>query len=142
MLDLSLHTGGGRPVTIAEIAERQSLSVSYLEQLFSKLRKRGLVQSVRGPGGGYLLEGEPENIHVAQIINAVDEKVDATGCGGKENCNNTGRCLTHELWQSLSKQINVFLEGISLADLLDNHKKQESVVSLQHTLKVNNELAS
>ena len=142
MLDLSLHTDVGQPVTIADIAQRQSLSVSYLEQLFSKLRKHGLVQSIRGPGGGYLLGSEPENIHVANIINAVDEKVDATGCGGKENCTNAGRCLTHELWQSLSNQINVFLEGISLADLLNNHKKQESVVKLRPALKGSNELAS
>lgn len=142
MLDLSLQTDGGRPVTIAEIAERQSLSVSYLEQLFSKLRRHGLVHSIRGPGGGYLLGCKAEDIHVARIINAVDEKVDATGCGGKENCTNSGRCLTHELWQNLSEQIHVFLEGISLADLLDNHKREESVISLRHTPKVSDELAS
>ena len=108
MLDLSLYADSGCPVTIAEIAQRQHLSVSYLEQLFSKLRKHGLVQSIRGPGGGYLLGSEPESIHVAKIINAVDEKVDATGCGGKENCTNSGRCLTHELWQNLSNQIMFF----------------------------------
>lgn len=116
MLDLALHMGEN-PVSLAEISERQDISLSYLEQLFAKLRKAGLVVSMRGPGGGYQLNGKPEDIAIADIISAVDEGVDATRCGGLGNCHEQGRCLTHDLWMDLSNQIRVFLSEITLADM-------------------------
>ncbi len=117
MLDLALHSQS-RPVSLAEISERQTISLSYLEQLFSKLRKAGLVDSVRGPGGGYLLVGQADLVCVADIIKAVNESVDSTNCGGKGDCQGGSICLTHNLWDALSRQINDFLSGISLADLV------------------------
>ncbi|HIG68004.1 MAG TPA: Fe-S cluster assembly transcriptional regulator IscR [Porticoccaceae bacterium] len=117
MLDLALHSQS-RPVSLAEISERQTISLSYLEQLFSKLRKAGLVDSVRGPGGGYLLVGQADLVCVADIIKAVNESVDSTNCGGKGDCQGGSICLTHNLWDDLSRQINDFLSGISLADLV------------------------
>ncbi len=116
MLDLALHNGG-EPVSLAEISERQDISLSYLEQLFSKLRRAGLVVSMRGPGGGYQLNGEPADIAIADIIAAVDENVDATRCGGLGDCQGNKRCLTHDLWSDLSNQIRVFLSEITLADM-------------------------
>nr|CAA6803573.1 MAG: Iron-sulfur cluster regulator IscR [uncultured Thiotrichaceae bacterium] len=116
MLDLALHNGG-QPVSLAEISERQDISLSYLEQLFSKLRKAGLVNSMRGPGGGYQLNGEPSGIVVSDIISAVDENVDATRCGGMADCQDNKRCLTHDLWSDLSDQIRSFLSDITLADM-------------------------
>ena len=117
MLDLALHSEN-RPVSLAEISERQTISLSYLEQLFSRLRKADLVNSVRGPGGGYRLAGETDLICVADIIKAVNESVDSTNCGGKGDCQGGSICLTHNLWDDLSRQINDFLSGISLADLV------------------------
>lgn len=117
MLDLALHRDQG-PITLADISQRQGISLSYLEQLFSRLRKQGLVESTRGPGGGYCLGRPAEAIAVADVIAAVDESVDATRCGGMENCQADQRCLTHELWCDLSKQIFEFLSGIKLADLV------------------------
>ncbi|MEZ5537142.1 MAG: Fe-S cluster assembly transcription factor [Thiolinea sp.] len=116
MLDLALHNGG-QPVSLAEISERQDISLSYLEQLFSKLRKAGLVVSMRGPGGGYQLSGDPNGIVVSDIISAVDENVDATRCGGMGGCQDNKRCLTHDLWSDLSDQIRSFLSDITLADM-------------------------
>ena len=104
MLDLALHNEKG-PVTLADIADRQGISLSYLEQLFSRLRKQELVNSVRGPGGGYSLASPASELHVAQVISAVDEVVDATRCGGAGNCHNNERCLTHDLWHDLSDRI-------------------------------------
>jgi Rrf2 family iron-sulfur cluster assembly transcriptional regulator len=121
MLDLALHQNQG-PISLSDISSRQQISLSYLEQLFSKLRRNGLVISVRGPGGGYRLNGGCENIQVAQIIDAVDESVDATNCGGKGDCQDGVQCLTHHLWSDLSIQIHDFLSSISLASLL---QKQE-----------------
>jgi|TARA_B110000438_G_C15820520_1_gene654205 Rrf2 family iron-sulfur cluster assembly transcriptional regulator len=117
MLDLALHSQS-RPVSLAEISERQTISLSYLEQLFSRLRKAGLVDSVRGPGGGYLLVGQADLVCVADIIKAVNESIDSTNCGGKGDCQGGSICLTHNLWDDLSRQINDFLSGISLADLV------------------------
>lgn len=116
MLDLALHTSD-KPVSLAEISERQDISLSYLEQLFAKLRRSGLVVSMRGPGGGYQLNGEPENIVISDIIAAVDENLDATRCGGLGDCQDNKRCLTHDLWMDLSNQIRVFLSEITLADM-------------------------
>jgi len=121
MLDLAINSSVG-PVSLAEISDRQAISLSYLEQLFAKLRKNELVVSTRGPGGGYRVARELSQIAVADIISAVDESVDATHCGGKENCRSDGthrgRCLTHDLWAELSQQIEGFLSGISLQDLI------------------------
>jgi Rrf2 family iron-sulfur cluster assembly transcriptional regulator len=118
MLDLALHYNQG-PITLADISARQGISLSYLEQLFSKLRKNGLVDSARGPGGGYRLSRDASEIAVADVITAVDEKVDARRCEGKGNCQENGKCLTHELWCDLSDQIYNFLKGIDLAQLVD-----------------------
>lgn len=127
MLDLALHGDKG-PVSLAEISSRQEISLSYLEQLFSRLRKKGLVASTRGPGGGYRVARELHEVAVSEIILAVNESVDATQCAGKENCLSHGRCLTHDLWQGLSAQIEDFLSGVSLQDLIDRrHVKTMSV---------------
>lgn len=124
MLDLALHHGNG-PVTLAEIAQRQGISLSYLEQLFAQLRKRGLVRSTRGPGGGYRLGEAADKIAVSDVINAVDETVDATRCGGKQNCHDHGRCLTHDLWEDLSARIQGFLSEIDLAQLIEKRRVRE-----------------
>jgi len=117
MLDLAYHSGN-RPVALTDIAKRQDISLSYLEQLFAKLRRAGMVNGVRGPGGGYQLSRPSSEINIADIITAVDESVDSTRCGGKGNCQNNQPCLTHELWMGLSEQIYTYLAGISLGDLL------------------------
>lgn len=123
MLDLALHARH-EPVSLADISERQSISVSYLEQLFAKLRKGGLVSSVRGPGGGYQLARDGDEIFIAEIIDAVDESVDVTRCGGKGDCQQGVTCLTHDLWQDLSEQLHGFLAGISLQALLNRNAVQ------------------
>ncbi|MCO6412341.1 MAG: Fe-S cluster assembly transcriptional regulator IscR [Thiogranum sp.] len=119
MLDLALHADEG-PVTLAGISERQNISLSYLEQLFTRLRKQGLVTSTRGPGGGYSLGRSAHEIPVADVVTAVDESVDATRCGGSGDCQSGKRCLTHDLWTELSEQIYAFLNEITLGQLVDN----------------------
>jgi Rrf2 family iron-sulfur cluster assembly transcriptional regulator len=121
MLDLALHSRE-RPVSLADISGRQDISLSYLEQLFSKLRRGSLVSSVRGPGGGYRLSRSGQDIFVAQIIDAVNDTVDATGCGGKADCQQGEVCLTHYLWCDLSDQIHGFLSEISLSNLLEKRE--------------------
>lgn len=123
MLDLALRAEDG-PVSLADISKRQEISLSYLEQLFSKLRKSDLVTSIRGPGGGYQLSRPMDAIFVAQIIDAVNESIDATHCGGKGNCLQGEICLTHHLWEDLSGQIHRFLNGISLAQLVTRQDVQ------------------
>lgn len=120
MLDLALHNDHG-PITLADISQRQGISLSYLEQLFSRLRKSGLVSSARGPGGGYRLSRAAKEISVVEVITAVDEKIDARRCEGMGNCQGDKTCLTHELWCDLSGQIYQFLKGISLGDLVENN---------------------
>jgi Rrf2 family transcriptional regulator, iron-sulfur cluster assembly transcription factor len=117
MLDLALHKNQG-PISLADISQRQAISLSYLEQLFAKLRKSSLVSSVRGPGGGYELHRAADTIFIAEIIDSVNESVDTTKCGGAGDCQGGETCLTHYLWEDLSAQIHDFLEGISLADLV------------------------
>ncbi len=124
MLDLALRYDKGA-VTLAEIAKRQGISLSYLEQLFAKLRRSGLVDSVRGPGGGYTLAMEPAKISVAEIIVAINENIDATRCGGEKNCHGDETCLTHQLWEDLSTRIHEFLSGITLGDLVTKPHVQE-----------------
>jgi Rrf2 family transcriptional regulator, iron-sulfur cluster assembly transcription factor len=118
MLDLAIHHGKG-PTALADIAQRQGISLSYLEQLFAKLRRNGLVTSVRGPGGGYNLARSAGEIHVAEVIVAVDENVDTTRCGGAGNCQDGQPCLTHALWFDLSNRIQDYLETITLQDLVN-----------------------
>ncbi len=118
MLDLAFHSQA-KPVTLTDIATRQTISLSYLEQLFSRLRKAGMVTGVRGPGGGYKLSRPSKDINIAEIISAVDEQVDSTKCGGEGNCQNNQPCLTHDLWMGLSEQIRQYLSGISLGSLLE-----------------------
>ena len=117
MIDLALHHGSG-PVTLAEISGRQKISLSYLEQLFGKLRRHHLVESVRGPGGGYCLARDMGKVSVADIILAVDEPIDATQCGGKENCADDKRCMTHDLWATLNEKMYDYLSSVTLADLV------------------------
>ncbi|MCK5902483.1 MAG: Fe-S cluster assembly transcriptional regulator IscR [Cocleimonas sp.] len=117
MLDIALHCKD-KPVSLAEISKRQDISLSYLEQLFSKLRKQGLVNSMRGPGGGYRLSRVPAEIAVSDIISAVDENVDLSNCSGVGNCQKDERCLTHDLWMDLSHRIQSFLDDISLEEMM------------------------
>lgn len=127
MLDLALHAQNA-PVSLAEISTRQEISLSYLEQLFSRLRKQGLVASTRGPGGGYRVSRGLDEVAISEIIMAVNESVDATQCAGKENCHSHGRCLTHDLWEGLSEQIEEFLSGVSLQDLIDKQSVKEVAI--------------
>ena len=125
MLDLALHTGKG-PVTLADISVNQGISLSYLEQLFAALRGKQLVRGIRGPGGGYFLAKPSEEISIADIICAVDEWVEFTRCGGRENCHDGKRCLTHSLWNELSDEIFNFLSDITLAELVARGSKNEA----------------
>ncbi|WP_293775452.1 Fe-S cluster assembly transcriptional regulator IscR [uncultured Oxalicibacterium sp.] len=130
MIDLALRQDNG-PVTLAGISQRQEISLSYLEQLFGKLRRHEIVESVRGPGGGYNLARRAEDVTVADIIIAVDEPLDATQCGGKENCHspaheNGGRCMTHDLWATLNAKMVDYLDSVSLKDLVDQQKEKVS----------------
>lgn len=126
MIDLALRQHEG-PVTLGGISERQKISLSYLEQLFGKLRRHSLVSSVRGPGGGYRLARGTEGITVADIIFAVDEPLDATQCGGKENCQDDHRCMTHDLWARLNEKMLEYLNSVTLADLVAQQRKPAEV---------------
>lgn len=119
ILDLAFHATSG-PVTLSDISKRQDISLSYLEQLFTRLRKQQLVRSTRGPGGGYSLNKPASDIAIAEIVSAVDETVDTTRCSGATNCHDGEQCLAHELWDGLSQQIYGFLSEISLQDLMDD----------------------
>ena len=123
MLDLALHGDHG-PVSLADISARQEISLSYLEQLFSRLRRHQLVVSIRGPGGGYRLSRDPGSVFVAEVVDAVNESLDTTRCANKGDCQNGEKCLTHHLWSDLSDQIHQFLSEISLADLMRKREIQ------------------
>jgi len=129
MLDLAMHGGNG-PVTLAGISRRQSISLSYLEQLFGKLRRHTLVESVRGPGGGYTLARSLESVSVADIIRAVDEPLDATQCGGKENCQDEHRCMTHDLWATLNDKMYEYLHSVKLSDLIAQQAARKEAVKV------------
>jgi Rrf2 family iron-sulfur cluster assembly transcriptional regulator len=142
MIDLALRQDKG-PVTLAGISQRQEISLSYLEQLFGKLRRHEIVESVRGPGGGYNLARRAGDVTVADIIIAVDEPLDATQCGGKENCHSAehehgGRCMTHELWATLNAKMVDYLDSVSLQDLVDQQKQKntEHNVVVMHRSRV------
>lgn len=134
MIDLAMRHGTG-PVTLAEISSRQKISLSYLEQLFGKLRRHELVESVRGPGGGYCLARDMGSMTVADIILAVDEPIDATQCGGKENCREDGKCLTHDLWATLNERIFGYLESVTLRQLVENQKAKEAGIAPVHDMR-------
>jgi Rrf2 family iron-sulfur cluster assembly transcriptional regulator len=133
MIDVAMYAsreGRTGPVTLAAVSERQKISLSYLEQLFGKLRRHGLVESVRGPGGGYNLGRPAGELSVADIILAVDEPIDATQCGGRENCHDDRRCMTHELWASLNAHIFTFLRSVTLEQLVAEQRKEASEVAV------------
>ncbi|WP_416139559.1 Fe-S cluster assembly transcriptional regulator IscR [Halomonas sp. HK25] len=141
MLDLAMHAQSG-PICLADISKRQEISLSYLEQLFARLRRAELVASVRGPGGGYLLAQAPDTISVARVIDAVDESVDATRCGGLSDCQQGDTCLTHHLWCELSEQIHGFLEGITLGQLAARQQVQQIANRQRDRLDGNDVFAS
>lgn len=124
MLDVALHQAQG-PVCLADISERQHISLSYLEQLFSKLRKAQLVRSIRGPGGGYQLASDAIDISIGAVIAAVNDSVLATKCKGDKPCSPTGRCLTHSLWNDFSKKMQDFLDSVTLGELMENADVKE-----------------
>ena len=130
MVDLAMRQNRG-PVTLAAISERQRISLSYLEQLFGKLRRHKLVSSVRGPGGGYNLARPAGEVTVAEIVAAVDEPLDATQCGGKENCHDDRRCMTHDLWATLNEKMHDYLSSVSLGDLVA-HQSGKPVSVIKH----------
>ena len=135
MLDLVINSDNG-PISLADISKRQEISLSYLEQLFAKLRKQELVSSVRGPGGGYKLSRAANTIFIAEIVDAVNESIDATNCGGKGNCHGGEVCLTHHLWSDLSDQIHTFLSNISLQSLVDRRNEESNDQSDQDSEQV------
>lgn len=141
MLDVALHSQQ-TPVPLADISERQGISLSYLEQLFSKLRKAGLVTSVRGPGGGYRLGEDAGSIAIGTVIAAVDESVDATKCNGRADCQGGSRCLTHTLWRDLSSRISDFLNNITLGELMKDNEVLEISDRQDLELVVNNGFAN
>ena len=131
MLDLAMQHSSD-PVTLAEISQRQKISLSYLEQLFGKMRRRALVNSVRGPGGGYRLAKDMGSVSIADIIVAVDEPIDSTRCGGKEDCNDGEKCITHDLWEKLNEHIFDYLGAVTLKQLVDDQQaKQNGVAQVQ-----------
>lgn len=141
MIDLALRNQTG-PVTLATISERQHISLSYLEQLFGRLRRQELVDSVRGPGGGYNIARPLDTITVADIIRAVDESLDATSCGGRENCADEHRCMTHDLWTTLNRKMYEYLASVSLRELVDQQlARQETVLIDQRRTVVPNQTA-
>lgn len=129
MIDLAMNAQTGA-VKLSAISERQSISLSYLEQLFSKLRRAGLVESLRGPGGGYILAAPAEQINIAQIISAAEDRLDATQCGSKANCHHGAPCLTHDLWENLNKTINDYLSGVTLQSIIEQKTAATAVMSL------------
>lgn len=133
MIDLAMNAQK-HPVKLNAISERQQISLSYLEQLFSKLRRAGLVESIRGPGGGYILGKKADEINIAQIIAAAEDRLDATLCSGKANCQSGAPCLTHNLWENLNNTINDYLSSVTLAHLLEQTPpdKQTQIVKLTH----------
>ena len=135
MIDLAMRQHGG-PVTLAAISQRQHISLSYLEQLFGKVRRHQLVESTRGPGGGYSLARKASEITVADIIVSVDEPIDATHCGGKENCHGeTGRCMTHDLWAALNNRMVEFLDSVTLQKMVDDQLANGVTVDPKPALK-------
>lgn len=136
MLDLVKHTNNNTPVRLEDISERQNISKPYLEQLFNKMKRVGLVKSLRGPGGGYILAREANEINIAEIVHAVEDSMDASVCQGQANCLNGGECLAHRLWQNLSVVMHQYLSSVSLADM---HNLPDATVAFQAAFKNTNE---
>ena len=134
MVDLAMRAKSA-PVTLADISQRQKISLSYLEQLFGKLRRRNLVDSVRGPGGGYRLSRDMAAVSVVDVILAVDEPIDATQCGGKENCHDDQKCITHDLWANLNQHIFDYLGGVTLKHLVDEQNAKQAGVARIHDMR-------
>lgn len=135
MVDLVLHSDTG-PTNLADISRRQDISLTYLEQLFGKLRRKGLVESTRGPGGGYRLAMDADDITVARIIYAVDEPIDVTRCGGQQNCQSDQRCLTHDLWMGLNQHVAKYLNGITLGELVRQNNVKIVAQRQDHSIVV------
>ncbi len=130
MLDIAYYDKG-KPISLPEIAERQAISLSYLEQLFARLKKNGLVESIKGPGGGYRLSKDANDIVISEVIKAVDESVETTACNGKANCHNNQQCLSHNLWEDLGEEINNFLSDVTLQQVIlrNNNELKEMKLS-------------
>lgn len=131
MIDLAMNTQNGA-VKLSAISERQNISLSYLEQLFSKLRRAQLVESLRGPGGGYILAAPASQINIAQIIKAAEDKLDATQCSSRANCHHGSPCLTHELWENLNKTINEYLSSVTLQSIIEQKHAASHVITFTH----------
>jgi Rrf2 family iron-sulfur cluster assembly transcriptional regulator len=129
MLDIAYYDKGS-PISLPEIAGRQNISLSYLEQLFSRLKKNGLVKSIKGPGGGYKLSKDANDIVISDVINAVDENVETTACNGKANCNNSSQCLSHNLWEDLGAEINNFLSDVTLQQVISKNNESMKEIKL------------
>jgi len=140
VLDLALNSHD-KPVNLSDISERQAISLSYLEQLFSKLRKNNIVKSIRGPGGGYLLYAPRDEITVAHIINAVNESIELSRCDGRANCHDGKQCLTHNLWVDLSSRINDFLDNISIGELIRQNEQQAKARAETQRKETQNDIA-
>ena len=123
MLDIAYYDKG-KPISLPEIAERQGISLSYLEQLFARLKKNGLVESIKGPGGGYRLSKDANDIVISEVIKAVDESVETTACNGKANCHNNQQCLSHNLWEDLGEEINNFLSDVTLQQVISRNNNE------------------
>ena len=129
MLDIASHNTG-RPISLPEISHRQNISLSYLEQLFSRLKKSGLVDSIKGPGGGYMLSKDANEIVISEVIQAVDEDLETTACNGKSNCHNNHQCISHNLWQDLGTEINNFLSDITLKQVIAKNNSDVKEIKL------------
>ena len=129
MLDIASHNSGS-PISLPEISHRQNISLSYLEQLFSRLKKSGLVDSIKGPGGGYILSKDANEIVISEVIQAVDEDLETTACNGKSNCHNNHQCISHNLWQDLGTEINNFLSDITLKQVIAKNNSDVKEIKL------------
>jgi|TARA_B100000212_G_scaffold308358_1_gene258059 Rrf2 family iron-sulfur cluster assembly transcriptional regulator len=129
MLDIASHNTGS-PISLPEISHRQNISLSYLEQLFSRLKKSGLVDSIKGPGGGYILSKDANEIVISEVIQAVDEDLETTACNGKSNCHNNHQCISHNLWQDLGTEINNFLSDITLKQVIAKNNSDVKEIKL------------
>ena len=129
MLDIASHNTGN-PISLPEISNRQNISLSYLEQLFSRLKKSGLVDSIKGPGGGYMLSKDANEIVISEVIQAVDEDLETTACNGKSNCHNNHQCISHNLWQDLGTEINNFLSDITLKQVIAKNNSDVKEIKL------------
>lgn len=139
LVDIALYSANN-PITLQLISERQGISLSYLEQLFAKLRKHGMVKSYKGPGGGYILNFKASEISLTDIMKAVNEEMDARTCKGRENCLNNGKCLTHHLWDDITNHMYKYLSNIKLSDVIENNKQNNVKFVLDKSFKEQNRI--